>query len=233
MLRVYEEQLEEKVKRLMSVKAEEPKLEDITNVQNFSKFLGHVVNGDDIYVDPIKMETVKNWEAPKSPTKFRTFLGLAGVITETEEPQSLPITSTPIPLPDYTSATPHSDEESEPMEASETRIASPHSTTSPSSSTSPLSPDHLLTQTSPTLAPSRAFFYRSTARMAMRTQPTLSPGISARKRYQGTFEPIEDTKAVLVEDTAVDEPLGLGYGAARRRALELAEGRSYSTYEVG
>ncbi|GKG31567.1 hypothetical protein Tco_0426517, partial [Tanacetum coccineum] len=41
-------------------------------------FLGHVVNSDDIHVDPSKIEAVKNWEAPKSPTKVRSFLGLAG-----------------------------------------------------------------------------------------------------------------------------------------------------------
>ncbi|GKD75127.1 hypothetical protein Tco_1333409 [Tanacetum coccineum] len=38
---------------------------------------------------------------------------------------------------------------------------------------------------------------------------------------------------VSVEDTAADEPLGLGYGAARRRALELAEDPVPSTFEVG
>ncbi|GKB14452.1 putative nucleotidyltransferase, ribonuclease H [Tanacetum coccineum] len=42
------------------------------------QFLGHVVNSDDIHVDPSKIEAVKNWEAPKSPTKVRSFLGLAG-----------------------------------------------------------------------------------------------------------------------------------------------------------
>ncbi|GJW34053.1 hypothetical protein Tco_0054085 [Tanacetum coccineum] len=35
------------------------------------------------------------------------------------------------------------------------------------------------------------------------------------------------------EATNRDEPLGLGYEAARRRALELAEGTMPSTYEVG
>ncbi|GJR47223.1 putative nucleotidyltransferase, ribonuclease H [Tanacetum coccineum] len=42
------------------------------------QFLGHVVNGDGIHVDPSKIEAVKNWEAPKSPTEVRSFLGLAG-----------------------------------------------------------------------------------------------------------------------------------------------------------
>ncbi|GJY12917.1 putative reverse transcriptase domain-containing protein [Tanacetum coccineum] len=45
MLRVYGEQPEEKVKRLMSVKAEEPKLEDITIVQNFSKVFPDDLSG--------------------------------------------------------------------------------------------------------------------------------------------------------------------------------------------
>nr|GEV24345.1 hypothetical protein [Tanacetum cinerariifolium] len=42
------------------------------------KFLGHVVNQDGIHVDPSKVESVKNWKTPKSPTEIRSFLGLAG-----------------------------------------------------------------------------------------------------------------------------------------------------------
>ncbi|GKG42407.1 hypothetical protein Tco_0476705, partial [Tanacetum coccineum] len=61
---------------------------------------------------------------------------------EIEEPQSLPITSAPIPSPDYTPATPLSDEELEAFETSETRITSSHSTTPPSDFTSPLSPNN-------------------------------------------------------------------------------------------
>ncbi|GKF31902.1 hypothetical protein Tco_0101700 [Tanacetum coccineum] len=38
------------------------------------QFLGHVVNSNGIHVDPIKIEAVKNWEAPKSPTEVRSFL---------------------------------------------------------------------------------------------------------------------------------------------------------------
>ncbi|GKE70245.1 putative reverse transcriptase domain-containing protein, partial [Tanacetum coccineum] len=32
-------------------------------------FLGHVINGDGIQVDPTKIEAVKNWEAPRTPSK--------------------------------------------------------------------------------------------------------------------------------------------------------------------
>ncbi|GJZ54422.1 putative reverse transcriptase domain-containing protein [Tanacetum coccineum] len=42
------------------------------------QFLGHVVNRDGIHVDPSKVESVKNWMTPESPTKIRSFLGLAG-----------------------------------------------------------------------------------------------------------------------------------------------------------
>ncbi|GJR94396.1 putative reverse transcriptase domain-containing protein [Tanacetum coccineum] len=42
------------------------------------QFLGHVINGDGIHVDPSKIEVVKNWKAPRTPTKVRSFLGLAG-----------------------------------------------------------------------------------------------------------------------------------------------------------
>ena len=42
------------------------------------KFLGHVISKAGIHVDPTKIEAVKNWEAPTSPTEVRSFLGLAG-----------------------------------------------------------------------------------------------------------------------------------------------------------
>ncbi|GJU44170.1 putative reverse transcriptase domain-containing protein [Tanacetum coccineum] len=42
------------------------------------QFLGHVVNHDGIYVDPSKVESVKNWKTLESSTKIRSFLGLAG-----------------------------------------------------------------------------------------------------------------------------------------------------------
>ncbi|GKA32202.1 putative reverse transcriptase domain-containing protein [Tanacetum coccineum] len=42
------------------------------------KFLGHVINGEGIHVDPNKIEAVKNWEAPRTPSEVRSFLGLAG-----------------------------------------------------------------------------------------------------------------------------------------------------------
>lgn len=42
------------------------------------QFLGHVVNNEGIKVDPAKIESIMNWERPKSPTKVRSFMGLAG-----------------------------------------------------------------------------------------------------------------------------------------------------------
>ncbi|GJW88374.1 putative nucleotidyltransferase, ribonuclease H [Tanacetum coccineum] len=41
-------------------------------------FLGHVVNHDGIHVDPSKIEAVKSWKAPTTPSEVRSFLGLAG-----------------------------------------------------------------------------------------------------------------------------------------------------------
>ncbi|GJV35058.1 putative reverse transcriptase domain-containing protein [Tanacetum coccineum] len=42
------------------------------------QFLGHVINRDGIHVDPSKIEAIKNWEAPRTPSEVRSFLGLAG-----------------------------------------------------------------------------------------------------------------------------------------------------------
>ncbi|GJR48364.1 putative reverse transcriptase domain-containing protein [Tanacetum coccineum] len=41
-------------------------------------FLGHVVNSKGIHVDPSKIEAVKNWKPPKTPTEIHSFLGLVG-----------------------------------------------------------------------------------------------------------------------------------------------------------
>ncbi|GJT15145.1 hypothetical protein Tco_0873851 [Tanacetum coccineum] len=41
-------------------------------------FLGHIVNQNGIHVDPSKIEAVKNWKTLTTPSKIRSFLGLAG-----------------------------------------------------------------------------------------------------------------------------------------------------------
>ncbi|GJR49807.1 putative reverse transcriptase domain-containing protein [Tanacetum coccineum] len=47
-------------------------------VDPVSLFLGHVINGNGIHVDPSKIEVVKNWEAPRTPFEVRSFLCLEG-----------------------------------------------------------------------------------------------------------------------------------------------------------
>ncbi|GKA25267.1 putative reverse transcriptase domain-containing protein [Tanacetum coccineum] len=42
------------------------------------QFLGHVIDSEGIHVDPAKIESIKDWESPKTPTEIRQFLGLAG-----------------------------------------------------------------------------------------------------------------------------------------------------------
>nr|GEV29205.1 hypothetical protein [Tanacetum cinerariifolium] len=231
-------------------------------------------------------------EAPSKTKKFQPPSTRTSPLSRDHTPTS----------PDYTPDTPLTDEESEPTEATKTR------TTSPSDSTTPLSFNHPLTQITPTLTLSRPLYYCKTVRMAVHTQPTMSPVFSAKltevmalsppsfrkryrssyetpsssasptlnptlptqKRYRGTSEPILDTEteddeseaegtgswskefeeegpdsegwetasekqqqAVPAEDAIADEPLGLGYREARRRALELAKEIAPSTFEIG
>ncbi|GJY02445.1 putative reverse transcriptase domain-containing protein [Tanacetum coccineum] len=42
------------------------------------QFLGHVIDSQGIHVDPAKIESIKDWASPKTPTEIRQFLGLAG-----------------------------------------------------------------------------------------------------------------------------------------------------------
>ncbi|GJZ59000.1 hypothetical protein Tco_0614816 [Tanacetum coccineum] len=42
------------------------------------QFLRHVIDSKGIHVDPAKIESIKDWASPKSPTEIRQFLGLVG-----------------------------------------------------------------------------------------------------------------------------------------------------------
>ncbi|GJY35080.1 hypothetical protein Tco_0420458 [Tanacetum coccineum] len=64
--------------------SEEPlptsRLRPITTSCKISRvqFLGHVIDYQGIHVDPAKIESIKDWASPKTPTEIRQFLGLAG-----------------------------------------------------------------------------------------------------------------------------------------------------------
>nr|GEU69885.1 hypothetical protein [Tanacetum cinerariifolium] len=94
--------------------------------------------------------------------------------------------------------------------------------------------------------------------MAVRTQPAMSPGLSSRvtevmnllhlsfcnrERKESKEEGLDSMgeeaapegqqqQAASVEVTTVDRPLGLVYGVAKHRALELAEEIAPSTFEI-
>ncbi|GJY49345.1 putative reverse transcriptase domain-containing protein [Tanacetum coccineum] len=42
------------------------------------QFFGHVIDSEGIHVDPAKIESIKDWASPKTPTEIRQFLCLAG-----------------------------------------------------------------------------------------------------------------------------------------------------------
>nr|GFA87108.1 putative reverse transcriptase domain-containing protein [Tanacetum cinerariifolium] len=46
------------------------------------QFLGHVVNHSGIHVDPSKIEAVKNWKAPTTPSEIRSFFRLGCVLMQ-------------------------------------------------------------------------------------------------------------------------------------------------------
>ena len=45
---------------------------------NSVAFLGHIVSDEGIRVDQQKIEAMKDWPRPTTPTEVRSFLGLAG-----------------------------------------------------------------------------------------------------------------------------------------------------------
>ncbi|GKE22908.1 putative reverse transcriptase domain-containing protein [Tanacetum coccineum] len=42
------------------------------------QFLGHVIDGEGIHMYPAKIESIKDWASPNTPTEICQFLGLAG-----------------------------------------------------------------------------------------------------------------------------------------------------------
>ncbi|GKB79345.1 putative reverse transcriptase domain-containing protein [Tanacetum coccineum] len=48
------------------------------DLMNQVQFLGHVIDSQGIHVDPAKIESIKDWASPKTPTDIRQFLGLTG-----------------------------------------------------------------------------------------------------------------------------------------------------------
>ncbi|GKC26041.1 putative reverse transcriptase domain-containing protein [Tanacetum coccineum] len=48
------------------------------DLMTWVQFLGHVIDSAGIHVDPAKIESIKDWESPKTPTEICQFLGLAG-----------------------------------------------------------------------------------------------------------------------------------------------------------
>ncbi|GJY49691.1 putative reverse transcriptase domain-containing protein [Tanacetum coccineum] len=50
---------------------------DLMNRLSKVQFLGYVIDNEGIRVDPAKIESIKDWESPKTLTEIRQFLGLA------------------------------------------------------------------------------------------------------------------------------------------------------------
>nr|GEX42185.1 hypothetical protein [Tanacetum cinerariifolium]GEX42192.1 hypothetical protein [Tanacetum cinerariifolium] len=128
---------------------------------------------------------------------------------------------------------PLTDEEFEAFEPLDTRITTSHSSAS-SDSTALLSPDHPLTQASPTFIPTRVLFYYRNARMIVCTQPALSPGMSARiakaatlssssfhKRHRPSYETSSSSPALPIRKRYRE---GEGYSS---------EGEGYSLEDKG
>nr|GEY19758.1 reverse transcriptase domain-containing protein [Tanacetum cinerariifolium] len=42
------------------------------------QFLGHLIDSQGLHIDPAKVEAVKNWASPTTPTEIRQFLGVVG-----------------------------------------------------------------------------------------------------------------------------------------------------------
>ncbi|GJZ41131.1 putative reverse transcriptase domain-containing protein [Tanacetum coccineum] len=49
------------------------------------QFLDHVIDSEGLHVDPTKIESIKDWASPKTPTEIHQFLGLGAVLMQKEK----------------------------------------------------------------------------------------------------------------------------------------------------
>ncbi|GJW41802.1 putative reverse transcriptase domain-containing protein [Tanacetum coccineum] len=77
----YESEHEEHLKQILELLKKEELYAKFSKCEFWIpkvQFLGHVIDSEGIHVDPAKIESIKDWTSPKSPTEIRQFLGLAG-----------------------------------------------------------------------------------------------------------------------------------------------------------
>nr|GEW71604.1 hypothetical protein [Tanacetum cinerariifolium] len=141
---------------------------------------------------------------------------------ETKEPQPLSPRSVH-PSPDYTPATLDTDEDSEPLEIPKTRVTSSPSIIPPPDLTTLPSSQHQSERGDDTI---------TTLILCTKTKSKESKEEGTDSKSEEVASKDQQQQVILVEDTTEDEPSGLGYRAARRHAIELAEGTMPSTYET-
>nr|GEV00322.1 putative reverse transcriptase domain-containing protein [Tanacetum cinerariifolium] len=78
------------------------------------QFFGHVIDSQIIHMDLAKIESIKDWASPKTPTKIRQFLDLAGYYRRFMEAPPSP-DYIPGPEEPQTPPTPQDEHEHEPM----------------------------------------------------------------------------------------------------------------------
>jgi hypothetical protein len=54
------------------------KLSKCSFYQSKIHYLGHIISGEGIIVDPVKVEAIMEWPAPKNIQEVRIFMGLVG-----------------------------------------------------------------------------------------------------------------------------------------------------------
>nr|GEU58198.1 reverse transcriptase domain-containing protein [Tanacetum cinerariifolium] len=99
-LEIHSERPEKDLKSLLCIKADEVRLDDIRPICDFPEVFTNDLTGlptireiefridliPGIHVDPSKVESVKNWKTPESPTEIRSFLGLGEASKDLKAP---------------------------------------------------------------------------------------------------------------------------------------------------
>nr|GEU31769.1 putative reverse transcriptase domain-containing protein [Tanacetum cinerariifolium] len=83
---VNEKEHEEHLKEILELLKKEKLYEKFSKCEFWIpkvQFLGHVIDSRGIHVDPAKIESIKDWTSPKTPTEIHQVFGLAGYYRRT------------------------------------------------------------------------------------------------------------------------------------------------------
>ncbi|GJT99856.1 hypothetical protein Tco_1110195 [Tanacetum coccineum] len=203
------------------------------------QFLGHMIDSEGIHVDPAKIEAIKDWASPKIPTEIHQFLEVWSSYESSPSVSPPDLHSrkryrgTSELVEDSEEDDDEEDEEIEESMDSDSVSKDVKDKDPTTEDEDPVVEDKGLTTgvEGPGMDDEGYGLDDESRGIDGEGHSVESDGLGLEEEEEAV--PGGQQQAAPVIGTTMSTPLGLGYGALRRRELALEEGDVYSTFEVG